>query len=68
MNRDGTVDALDALLVAQYLAGVAPPDGVVLFPAGDADCSGTIDATDVVVILRAAAQLATPGACVGTTR
>lgn len=67
VSGDGKVDAFDALLVQQTLAGGAPSTTAV-YPRGDANCNGRIDAADLVLILRAAVGLPTPGACVGSSR
>ena len=67
VNGDGRIDAFDALLIQQSLASAAPANTVV-FPRGDANCNGALDAADLVLTLRAAVGLPTPGACVGTMR
>jgi hypothetical protein len=67
VNGDGRIDAFDALLVQQSLAGAAPASTQV-FPRGDANCNGALDAADLVLTLRASVGLPTPGACVGTMR
>ena len=67
VNADGRIDAFDALVVQQALAGAAPASATV-FPRGDANCSGTLDAADLLLILRAAVGLPNAGACVGTMR
>lgn len=66
-SGDGKIDAFDALLVQQTLAGAAPSTSAI-YPRGDANCNGRIDAADLALILRAAVGLPNPGACVGTNR
>jgi hypothetical protein len=46
------VDAFDALLIQQALAASLPKRRRSL-PRGDANCNGTIDSGDVVLVLRA---------------
>jgi len=67
VSGDGKIDAFDALLVQQALAGAASSTSAI-YPRGDANCNGRIDAADLVLILRAAVGLPNPGACVGTSR
>ena len=54
----------------RYIArhGASLPKETAIFPRGDANCNGTIDSGDVVLVLRAAVGLANSGACVGTIR
>ncbi|MEP6622065.1 MAG: dockerin type I domain-containing protein [bacterium] len=66
-NGDGTIDAFDALLIQQTLAGSAP-QGTTVYPRGDANCNGNIDAADLLLVLRAAVGLPNAGGCVGTKR
>lgn len=68
VNRDGTVNALDALLVQQALIGMPMPIGLTILPHGDANCDGKVDATDALIVLRASVGLTTAGACVGTNQ
>jgi hypothetical protein len=48
VNNNGTIDIVDALLVAQYYVGLNPQN----FDAGNADanCNGTIDIVDALLI------------------
>lgn len=68
VNRDGVVNAADALLVQQALLGLPLASGLTISPHGDADCNGRVDLADALVILRYAVGTATAGACVGTNR
>jgi photosystem II stability/assembly factor-like uncharacterized protein len=67
INRDGVVNAADALLAQQALAAIPLPAPFTPLPAGDANCNGVLDLTDAVVILRFAAGLGNGGFCVGGT-
>jgi photosystem II stability/assembly factor-like uncharacterized protein len=68
INRDGVVNAADALLIQQLLGGQPLPAGLTAFPHGDANCDGNVSALDAVVVLRFLVQASTGGACVGTVR
>ncbi len=68
VNRDGAVNAADALLIQQALIGMPLAAGLTISPHGDANCDGRIDATDALIVLRAAVGTPTAGACVGTNR
>lgn len=68
VNRDGKVDAFDALLIQQALVGLQLDNGLMILPSGDSDCNTRLEAVDVLVTLRAAVGLLTSGACVGTVR
>ena len=68
MNRDGTVNAFDALLIQQALLGLQLPGGLTAQPQGDTNCNGKLEVADVLITLRAAVGLTTSGACVGTMR
>jgi hypothetical protein len=68
VNRDGSVTALDALLIQQALVGTQLAAGLTILPHGDANCDGKVDAMDALIVLRASVGLATAGACVGTIR
>ena len=65
VNRDGGINAFDALLVQQSLVGVTPAVGFNPMPAGDANCNGALDAGDVVAILQFAVGGAPAVLCVG---
>jgi hypothetical protein len=67
VNGDAKVDAFDALLIQQALVASLPL-ATSIYPKGDANCNGVIDSGDVVLVLRAAVGLPTPGACVGTVK
>lgn len=68
VNRDGRVDAADALIIQQGLTGSQLSAGVALFPAGDADCNGKLEIRDALIVLRHAVGDTAAGACVGTSR
>jgi hypothetical protein len=65
VNKDGGVNAFDALLVQQSLVGVTPAVGLNPMPAGDANCNGALDAGDVLAILQFAVGSAPSALCVG---
>lgn len=50
VNKSGKVDVIDALLVAQYSAGMAPANFTASL--ADVNCSGTIDVVDALLIAR----------------
>jgi photosystem II stability/assembly factor-like uncharacterized protein len=68
VNRDGVVNAFDALLIQQALVGLQLPSGFTSLPHGDTNCNGKLEAADALITLRAAVGLTTAGACVGTNR
>ena len=68
VNKDGKVDAFDALLIQQALVGLQLQNGLTVLPSGDTDCNTKLEAADALVTLRAAVGLTTAGACVGTVR
>jgi photosystem II stability/assembly factor-like uncharacterized protein len=68
VNKDGKVDAFDALLMQQALVGTQLPPGQTAMPNGDTNCNGRLETNDVLITLRAAVGLTTVGACVGTVR
>lgn len=68
VNRDGAVNAFDALLIQQALLGMQLPTGQTSLPHGDTNCNGTLEAADVLITLRAAVGLVTTGSCAGTIR
>lgn len=59
MNADGTANSLDAALVLQHDAGLAPlpPEDVFLHAAGDVNCDSLVNSIDASVILQADAGL-----------
>jgi photosystem II stability/assembly factor-like uncharacterized protein len=68
VNRDGKVDAFDALLIQTALLGGALSGGLTPLPHGDTNCNGTLEAADLLITLRAAVGLTSAGACVGLTK
>ena len=68
VNKDGAVNAFDALLVQQSLVGITPATTVNPMPSGDANCNGALDAGDVLAILQFAVGSAPPSLCVGRTQ
>jgi endoglucanase len=50
VNGNGTVDIVDALMVAQYYVGLAPANFNTI--AADVNCSGTVDIVDALQIAR----------------
>ena len=68
VNRDGVVNAFDALLIQQALLGLQLPLGFTSMPHGDTNCNGKLEVADALITLRAAVGLTTAGACVGTNR
>jgi hypothetical protein len=68
VDRNGIVNAADALLVQQTLAGIRVPSQLTAMPHGDANCSGSLDAADALIILRFAVGLGTGGSCVNTVQ
>ena len=65
VNRDGKVDAFDALLIQTALLGGALTGGLTPLPQGDTNCNGTLEAADLLITVRAAVGLPSAGACVG---
>ena len=65
VNCDGSVDALDALAILRFTAGLPPlaqqepcPDvGAAGAIPGDLDCDGDVDAVDALAVLRHVAAL-----------
>ena len=68
VNKDGRVDAFDALLMQQALVGTQLAPGQTAMPNGDTNCNGRLETNDVLITLRSAVGLTTLGACVGTVR
>lgn len=50
VNGDGTVDIVDALLVAQYYVGLDPAGFTEPLEAGDTNCDGAVDIVDALLI------------------
>ena len=59
LNADGAANSLDAMLVLQADAGLAPipPEDVYLHAAGDVNCDASINSMDATLILQADAGL-----------
>ena len=68
VNRDGVVNAFDALLIQQAVLGISLPSPLTSLPHGDTNCNNTLEAADVLIALRAAVGLTTAGSCAGTVR
>ena len=67
VDVDTKVTAADAALVQQALVGIdIKPFSA--YPAGDANCDGKLDGSDVLTILRASVGLTTTGSCANTTQ
>jgi endoglucanase len=47
-NGDGSIDIIDALLVAQYYVGLAPAG--FIYANADTNCSGDVDIVDALII------------------
>jgi photosystem II stability/assembly factor-like uncharacterized protein len=65
VNKDGAVNAFDAVLIQQALTGMLPSTGQNPMPAGDANCNGSIDSGDVLAALQFAVGSAPAALCVG---
>lgn len=68
INRDGTVNAADALLIQRVIAGQALTPPLTAFPHGDANCDGVVNAVDALLVLRFAVGASVGGACVGSVQ
>ncbi len=68
VNRDGTVNAADALLIQRVITGQALTAPQTAFPHGDANCDGVVNSADVLLVLRFAVGASVGTACVGTVR
>jgi hypothetical protein len=68
VNRDGVVNAFDALLTQQALVGMALTAPLTALPHGDSNCNSTLELADAMITLRAAVGLTTTGSCAGTIR
>lgn len=68
VDRNGVVNAADALLVQRGLAAIALPGPLTILPHGDANCNGALDAADALIVLRFAVGLGNAGTCVNTAR
>lgn len=68
VDRNGIVNAADALLIQRGLANVSLPSPLTILPQGDANCNGALDAADALIVLRFSVGLGTGGTCVNTAR
>jgi hypothetical protein len=68
VNKDGVVNAFDAVLIQQSIAGVRPSSGQNPMPSGDANCNGVLDSGDVLAVLQFSVLAAPPSLCVGRTQ
>jgi len=70
VNRDGVVNAADALLIQKALIGQSlggDDSGPFLpLPRGDANCNGVVESVDALIVLRHAVGLSTGASCVNT--
>jgi len=59
MNADGSANSIDAALVLQHDARLAPlpPEDVFLHAAGDVNCDASVNSVDASLILQADAGL-----------
>jgi len=59
LNTDGAANSLDAALVLQHDAGLAPlpAEDVYLHAAGDVNCDASVNSVDASLILQADAGL-----------
>lgn len=59
LNVDGAANSIDAALVLQHDAGLAPlpPEDVYLHSAGDVNCDASVNSIDASLILQADAGL-----------
>ena len=68
VDRNGIVNAADALLIQRGLANVSLPSPLTILPHGDANCNGALDAADALVVLKFTVGLGTGGTCVNSAR
>jgi len=68
IDRNGLVNAADALLIQRGLANISLPSPLTILPQGDANCNGALDAADALIVLKFAVGLGTGGSCVNTAR
>lgn len=68
VDRNGVINAADALLIQQGLAAIPLPAPLTVMPQGDANCNGALDAADAFIVLRFAVGLGNTGSCVNTSR
>ncbi|MEP7344154.1 MAG: dockerin type I domain-containing protein [Gemmatimonadaceae bacterium] len=68
VDRNGIVNAADALLIQRGLAAVTLPAPLTVMPHGDANCNGALDAADALIVLRFSVGLGNAGTCVNSAR
>ncbi|MGQ0767241.1 MAG: hypothetical protein ACT4OZ_16455 [Gemmatimonadota bacterium] len=68
VDRNGVVNAADAMLIQQGLAARPLPNPLTVLPHGDANCNGVLDGADPLSVLRFAVGLGNSGACVNQLR
>jgi len=68
VDRNGIVNAADALLIQRGLTAMTLPSPLTTLPQGDANCNGALDAADALIVLRFSVGLGAGGSCVNTTR
>ena len=68
VDRNGIVNAADALLIQRGLAAIQLPSPLTVMPHGDANCNGALDASDALIVLRFAVGLGDQGTCVNSAR
>ncbi|MEP7381329.1 MAG: dockerin type I domain-containing protein [Gemmatimonadota bacterium] len=68
VDRNGLVNAADALLIQRGLANISLPSPLTILPHGDANCNGALDAADALIVLKFAVGLGTAGTCVNSAR
>ena len=68
VDRNGIVNAADALLIQRGLTAITLPSPLTVLPHGDANCNGALDAADALIVLRFAVGLGSGGTCVNTAR
>lgn len=61
VNNSGKVDIVDAMMIAQYCAGLSPAGFVAA--AADTNCSGGIEIVDALLVARYAAGLIAAPSC-----
>jgi hypothetical protein len=67
VNGDGTINVIDAQIVARYSVGLSVPDASRVQTNGDANGDGSVNVIDAQVIARYSVGLSTPGAQIGQT-
>lgn len=67
VNGDGTINVIDAQIVARFSVGLSVPDATRVQTNGDANGDGAINVIDAQIIARYSVGLPTPGAQIGQT-